>query len=444
MRSLLRLFQLTLLPAILAATTPALPAQNTAAAPSAAAGAAADGAADTSATSGTAAADAGAPNAADTLVGHLHAADHVSDTLTGLLLRTLRVAPDSNAGRYLAAAFIVLVAFLLRRVVIRACFALANRMLAGLGSGLCIRLSNALEKTLALVVVIIGCVLALKVLYPPSVASRGLNYAQAVAVMLALFWFALRVTGAISDHLHALARQNGLGVAAFMPWIKNALIGIVFVFGALTIAQGLGLNVSAFLAGLGIGGLALALAAQDTVANVFGAVVVAVDQPFRIGETVQIGAFTGTVEHVGLRSTRLRTAQKALVTIPNKTMASESIVNLSRITQNRVEITVGLTYDTTAGQLEEIVEEVRRIAEADADVDPGSVVAQFTNFGASSLDVWLLFMTKTAAQAPLPVRQRISLAIMRAVERRGLSFAFPTQTLELGASATRALGKNQP
>ncbi|MDR0352317.1 MAG: mechanosensitive ion channel family protein [Opitutaceae bacterium] len=229
-----------------------------------------------------------------------------------------------------------------------------------------------------------------------------------------------------------------------MPWLKSALKGTVFVFGVLMIAQGMGANVGALLAGLGIGGLALALAAQDTVANVFGAVVVAIDQPFRIGEAVQIGNFTGTVEHVGIRSTRLRTPQKTLVTIPNKTMASESIVNLSRITQRRVEITIGLTYDTTAAQLEEIVEEIRRIATADAAIDPASVIVQFTHFGASSLDIWLLFMTRKADFVPhLQAKQRISLAIMRAVEQRGLSFAFPTHTLELGPTAARALAPPQ-
>ncbi len=418
MRPFLRFFQFAVFLVVFAAAPAGLVAQNAAA-------------------SGTS-----APHATESLVGHLNAADHASDRLTDRLLFRFGIDPDSNTGRYLAAAVIVLLAFLLRRVVIRAFFALLNRLVGKSEGSLYTKLSNALEKTLSLVVLIIGFVVALKVLHPPAAVNTVINYAHAFAIMLAVFWFALRVTGAVADYLHALARKNELGVAAFMPWIKNALMGIVFVFGALMIAQGMGANVGAFLAGLGIGGLALALAAQDTVANVFGAVVVAIDQPFRIGETVQIGAFIGTVEQVGIRSTRLRTPQKTLVTIPNKTMASESIVNLSRITQRRVEITVGLTYDTNADQLEEIVEEIRRIVKAEDAVDQDSVVVQFTNFGASSLDIWLLFMTKTGDFVPhLQARQRISLAIMRAVEQRGLSFAFPTQTLELGASAARALVK---
>src|SRR6185503_18333546 len=116
-------------------------------------------------------------------------------------------------------------------------------------------------------------------------------------------------------------------VAAFMPWIKKTLVSIFVVFGVLMVVQSLGYDVKALLAGLGIGGLAFALAAQDTLANVFGSVVVAVDQPFKIGEVVRIGAFVGGVEDIGLRSTKLRSVDKSLVVIPNKTVASETITN---------------------------------------------------------------------------------------------------------------------
>mgnify|MGYP000158754534 CR=1 FL=1 len=103
-----------------------------------------------------------------------------------------------------------------------------------------------------------------------------------------------------------IALERQLGITPFLPWIKKTVITIVFVFGVLMIAQSLGADVKAFLAGLGIGGLAFALAAQDTIANLFGSVVVAIDQPFKIGEAVQIGATTGVVEDIGLRSTRIR------------------------------------------------------------------------------------------------------------------------------------------
>jgi MscS family membrane protein len=199
-------------------------------------------------------------------------------------------------------------------------------------------------------------------------------------------------------------------------------------------------DVKAFLAGLGIGGLAFALAAQDTIANLFGSVVVAVDQPFKVGETVRIGAFTGTVEDIGLRSTKIRAVDKSLIIIPNITVAAEAITNLARFTERRVEQVIGLTYDTTAEKMDAIVEDFRTIILAETEVEPSSVMVFFRDYSASSLDIWVVYVAKDADfQKHMRLRQRINLAMMRAVQARGLSFAFPTQTLEFGQSAARAL-----
>jgi MscS family membrane protein len=223
-----------------------------------------------------------------------------------------------------------------------------------------------------------------------------------------------------------------MGVAAFMPWIKKTLMVIFAIIGVLTVIQSLGYgdNIKTVLAGLGLGGLAFALAAQDTLANVFGSIVVAIDQPFKIGEFVQIGANSGAVEDIGLRSTKLRRADKSLVIIPNKTVAAEPIVNLARFTRRRAEQVLGLTYDTTAEQMDAIVAEIRRIVSSDPDVDPKSVMVFFRDFNASSLDIWMVYETPDPDfQKHMRARQRLNFAIMRAVEAKGLAFAFPSQTL---------------
>jgi MscS family membrane protein len=275
-------------------------------------------------------------------------------------------------------------------------------------------------------------------------ADHALGYAYTVAFSLVVFWLFLRAFNTVLDHLHDKAQAKHLGVAAFMPWIKKTLVAIVIIFGVLMIAQSLGADVKAFLAGLGIGGLAFALAAQDTIANVFGSVVVAVDQPFKVGDFVQIGAHGGSVEDIGLRSTRLRKGDKSLVIIPNKTVAAEPITNLSRFTGRRVEQTIGLTYDTKPEQLEAIVDEIRGIVLAEAEVEKPSVIVQFTNLGASSLDVWVAYnVIDPDFVKHLQLKQRISLAIMRAVETRGLAFAFPTQSVQLEGELARRLVDNR-
>lgn len=213
---------------------------------------------------------------------------------------------------------------------------------------------------------------------------------------------------------------------------QKTLVAIFVVIGVLITVQSLGFNVSTILSGLGIGGLAFALAAQDTIANLFGSIVVAIDQPFKVGETVRIGANTGLVEDIGLRSTKIRLIDKSLVILPNKLVSSEAIVNLSRFTQRRVEQVIGLTYDTRPDQMEAIVEEVRQIILAEPTVDVTSVMVFFRDFSASSLDLWIVYLTTgDDFQEGLALRQRVNLAIMRAVAARGLSFAFPTQTMHL-------------
>ena len=278
----------------------------------------------------------------------------------------------------------------------------------------------------------LGIFSALKVLKLSETTDHYIANGATVAFSLNLFWGLLCALDALLDHAHEVALEKQMGVAAFMPWIKKTVVAIFVVLGVLLTVQSLGYNVSTILSGLGIGGLAFALAAQDTIANLFGSIVVAIDQPFKIGETVKIGASTGTVEDIGLRSTKIRLVDRSLVIIPNKTVAAEAIVNLSRFTSRRVEQTLSLTYDTTPDQMEAIVREIRRLIEQEPEVDATTVHVYFRDYNASSLDIWLAYVIKNPDFAKhLAVRQRLNLGFLRAVETHGLDFAFPTQTMHL-------------
>uniref|UniRef100_UPI00404B116D mechanosensitive ion channel family protein n=1 Tax=Cephaloticoccus sp. TaxID=1985742 RepID=UPI00404B116D len=254
---------------------------------------------------------------------------------------------------------------------------------------------------------------------------------------LGMFWLFLRAFDTLLDHLQSAAKDKQMGIAAFMPWIKKTLIAIFVVFGGLMIAQSLGADVKAFLAGLGIGGLAFALAAQDTIANVFGSIVVAIDQPFKVGEFVQIGSLKGTVEDIGLRSTKLRTPERTLIFIPNKSVASDPVTNYTRMPQRRVDLSIGLTYDTTPEAMEAILGDFREILKNDPDVHQEFFLANFSGYGAFSLDITIIYFANDPNFAKaLELRERINLKYMRAVNARGLSFAFPTQTLHVATLPT--------
>jgi MscS family membrane protein len=338
----------------------------------------------------------------------------------------------NTATHYAIFALILVGAILLRRFVTTIIFNRLKRLAAKTETTLDDKLFPALEGPVATFVMVTGIFASVKVLKLSETADRTIGYGSTVAFSLVVFWGLLRAFGAVLDHMHEVAREKQMGVAAFMPWIKKTLVAIFVVIGVLITVQSLGFNVSTILSGLGIGGLAFALAAQDTIANLFGSIVVAIDQPFKVGETVRIGANTGLVEDIGLRSTKIRLIDKSLVILPNKLVSSEAIVNLSRFTQRRVEQVIGLTYDTRPDQMEAIVEEVRQIILAEPTVDVTSVMVFFRDFSASSLDLWIVYLTTgDDFQEGLALRQRVNLAIMRAVAARGLSFAFPTQTMHL-------------
>ena len=343
---------------------------------------------------------------------------------------------------YGIAALFLVCGFLLRRVITGIVFRWLRRLASKTETTLDDKLFPALEAPVATFVALVGIFAALKVLKLSVSTDHFIHYGSTVAFSLVIFWALLRAFNALLDHAQEVARAKQMGIAAFMPWIKKTLVTIFVVLGLLLVIQSLGYDVKALLAGLGIGGLAFALAAQDTLANLFGSVVVAIDQPFRLGEFVKIGSILGGVEDIGLRSTKLRAVDKSLITIPNKTVASETITNLSRFTQRRCEQVIGLTYDTSPEQMAEVVEEFRGLILKEDYVDPTSVMVFFRDFNASSLDIWLVYVTKDGDfQKHMRLRQKLNMEFMRVVQRRGLSFAFPSQSIYFEGDIARKLAE---
>lgn len=420
-----RLFSLWLCALALLISSAAWAAEEAATAPST----------DAEAAMNTAAAAAVATGQADVRTPDL--LEHVVD----VILKLFNVTSSGNTvTHYVISAIFLVGAILLRKFLTTVFFNQLKKLAAKTETTLDDKLFPAMEAPVATFVMVAGIFAALKVLKLSETADRSIAAGSTVAFSLVIFWGLLRAFDAIIDHAAEIAREKQMSIAAFMPWIKKSLIAVFVVIGTLMTIQSLGYNVSTILQGLGIGGLAFALAAQDTIANLFGSLVVAIDQPFKIGEVVKIGSYLGTVEDIGLRSTKIRLADKSLVVMPNKMVSSEAVVNLSRFTQRRVEQVLGLTYDTTPDQLTAIVEDIRGILAADAEVDPASVLVYFRDLSASSLDVWIVYASREAdAKKGFALKQRMNLAFMRAVTARGLSFAFPTQTMHLDGPVAKAL-----
>lgn len=355
--------------------------------------------------------------------------EHLVDSILGLF--DIR-SSGNTVTHYVISALLLAIGLLARRIVTQVAFPILRRLAAKTQTTFDDKLFPALENPIAALVMVIGMFASLKVLKLDETADYYIGKGSNVAFSLVTFWILWRAFASLLEHANEVAKARAMGIAAFMPWIRKTLLTVFVILGVLLTVQSLGYDVKAILAGLGIGGLAFALAAQDTLANIFGAIVVAVDQPFKIGENVRIGSNVGTIEDIGLRSTRIRLLDKSLMVIPNKMVAAETITNLSRFTRRRVEQTIGLTYDTKPEQMEEMVEEIRRILAAEPEIDSAGAIVAFRDFSASSLDIWLMYELPGADfPTTLRCRQRVNMAIMRAVEQRGLSFAFPTQTVHL-------------
>ncbi|MEI6106558.1 MAG: mechanosensitive ion channel family protein [Opitutae bacterium] len=367
-------------------------------------------------------------------------ADFLEHLVDAVLERFDVKTGDNTVVHYVIAALFLVGAILLRRVVTNIIFNQLKKFAAKTETTLDDKLFPALEGPVATFIMLVGIFSALKVLKLSENTDHFIGNGATVAFSLNIFWGLLCALDALLDHAHEIALERQMGVAAFMPWIKKSLVAVFAVIGLLLTVQSLGYNVSTILSGLGIGGLAFALAAQDTIANLFGSIVVAIDQPFKLGETVKIGANMGTVEDIGLRSTKIRLLDKSLVIIPNKLVSSEAIVNLSRFTSRRVEQVLTLTYDTTAAQMEALAQEIRGLILQEAEVDPASVMVYFRDLSASSLDLWVVYATKEADfPKHMALRQRLNLAYLRTVAARGLAFAYPTTVMHLDGPIAKQL-----
>ena len=223
---------------------------------------------------------------------------------------------------------------------------------------------------------------------------------------------------------HSQSFQNFMSLSKKFIKITISIIAIIFVLDIW------GYNVNGLIASLGLVGMAVALAAQDTTKNIFGALMIFADVPFKVGDWVKTPEVEGFIDEIGMRSTKIRTFEDALVSIPNGIVANVAITNWSAMQKRRIKMTLGLTYATTPTQMKNILQEMRELLRNDADIDQHTILINFSDYQDSSLGIFCYFFTKSTAWAEyLNVKERINLEFMRIVYDNGASFAFPSQSL---------------
>ncbi len=217
-----------------------------------------------------------------------------------------------------------------------------------------------------------------------------------------------------------------------VPLVRRALKVFVVLIGVLIILQNLNFNVTALLAGISIGGLALALAAQDTIKNLFGSVMIFVDRPFQIGDWINFDGKDGTVEEVGFRSTRVRTFANSVISVPNGRIADMTVDNLGLRTYRRFTTNITITYDTPPALITVFVDGLRQLVEQHPDTRKDYFHIYVNNLNSHSIDIlFYIFFSVPGWPEELKARHEIILQIMELAETLGVQFAFPTQTLHI-------------
>ena len=269
----------------------------------------------------------------------------------------------------------------------------------------------------------------------PDAADPVLAKIEITLVVVVATWILVRLVNILADVVKGrLEASDRRAAVAVVPLGARTLKAFFVVVSGLALLQNVGFNVTGLIAGLGVGGLAVALAAQKTIANLFGGVSIIADQPVRVGDFCRYGdGQVGTVEEIGIRSTRLRSLDRTLVTVPNSDFSELRLENFAMRDRIRLNTTIGLRYETSPDQLRHVLAGLRKMLIAHPRVFEELRRVRFVGFGASSLDVEIFtYITTKDWNEFLGIREDIQLRIMDIVTASGTGFAFPSQTLYLG------------
>jgi len=287
----------------------------------------------------------------------------------------------------------------------------------------------ALRGPLRVLLAVAGFRAALE-LSPPATLSRVfIERALAMMLALSLAWAGSVVVDLFAERWRVRLdpRVHGLSYSV-LPLGRQILKLSLFLFAILGVVSAWGYNTSTILAGLGVGGLAVALAAQKTIENLFGGISVIGDRPVLVGDVCRFGNETGTVMHIGLRSTRIRTADRTIIAIPNSQFSSMALENISRRDKIWFHPTLNLRRDTTSDQLLEVLSSVREILKAQPKVETGSLPVRFVGVGPYSMDVEVAAYINTVDYDEfLALQQELLLRVLQAVEKAGTALAVPLQ-----------------
>jgi len=250
-----------------------------------------------------------------------------------------------------------------------------------------------------------------------------------VLIAINITWLIARLVDAIiQEYIVPLAEKTESTLDnQIIPVVRKGLRSVIWILGTIVALNNAGYDVGALIAGLGIGGLALAMAAKDSVANIFGGIMIFTDKPFKVGDRIKINGFDGSISEIGIRTSRMRTLEGRLVTIPNSLFTGDMVENVSEEPNRKVVLNLGLTYSMKAVQIEKGIKILKEIAANNNDLEE-NVSTGFNSFGDFSLGIIFIYYIKKDSDI-LGTQTAINLEILKQFGTHSLDMAFPTQTI---------------
>jgi len=335
---------------------------------------------------------------------------------------------------WMMSLLIILLTLISQRYLIRAFHRVSHAISARTTTPLDDLFFDAAEKPASGLIWLLGVMASVHVLHLPAASFPLIAPLDALARMAGIMivvWFAWRLLEGLTVYFQARAKQTDTPLDdQLIPFVSKTLKIFLVITAILVFAQNMGYSISGLIASLGIGGIAVAMAAKDTISNIFGSMMILLDRPFTVGDWIKTDEFEGVVEEVGFRSTRIRTFDKTLVNVPNSQLANMVVENMDARSVRRIKMRIGLTYDTTPEQMQQAIAAIEQVLCEHSGVDQTYSLVKFDNFDDSALSIFLYYFSKSPVwEEYLQVRQEVNLRIMKAMDGLGLAFAFPSMSI---------------
>jgi MscS family membrane protein len=334
--------------------------------------------------------------------------------------------------QYIATAIYILLAFVAARLVNYLVTVQARRLFVRAKWDFGEVIINLLHGPVKMLVLVVLLQMGLRLFEWPAWLEAWLGKALYVALACSVTYMAMKLVDVAGGYWRSRPgiKDDKTFNNLLIPLISKTIKGFVLIMAVLVTLDNLNFNIRTLLAGVSISGLALGLAAQDTVGNLFGAAAVFMDKPFKIGDRIQTSGIDGIVEEMGLRSTRVRNLDGHLITVPNKAMGNSTITNISRRPNIKTTMNIGVTYDTPAEQVAEAVKILKEVYGGNPMTH--DAIVGFNTFADSSLNILVVHWWKGLDfKEYIAGMQAMNLTVKQRFDERQISFAFPSRTVYL-------------